>query len=53
MIRFSNGTPESVWLSEHAGGSAFTYAAMEKYKGGVRPIIYMGNGTHANWAITG
>ena len=53
MIRFLDGVPQSIYLSEHVSGSAYNYSAMEKYNGGVRPVIYIGNGTHANWAITG
>lgn len=51
MIRFLNGVPQSIWLSQHASGEAFTYSAMAK--SGVRPIVYVGKGTHANWAVSG
>jgi len=33
MIRFVNGVPETVWLSQHSNGMAFTYRAMEKENG--------------------
>ena len=33
MIRFVNGVPETVWLSQHSNGMAFTYEAMEKENG--------------------
>jgi hypothetical protein len=51
MIRFTNGTPQAVWFSQHASGQAFTYNALEKK--GKRPIAYSGNGTHANYAVKG
>ncbi|KAJ8610880.1 hypothetical protein MRB53_038268 [Persea americana] len=51
MIRFINGTPSYVWLSEHANGEAFTWAALPK--NGIRVITYSANGTHANWATLG
>jgi hypothetical protein len=30
MIRFKNGTPKKVWLSQHANGEAYTFRALEK-----------------------
>lgn len=51
MLRFQNGVPQSIWLSQHTFGEAFTYAAMQK--SGVRPIVYVARGTHANYAISG
>ncbi|KJK67860.1 Plant protein of unknown function DUF946 [Aspergillus parasiticus SU-1] len=51
MIRFSEGVPQAIWYSQHASGQAFTYGATEKK--GKRPIAYSGNGTHANYAISG
>ncbi|KAE8328542.1 hypothetical protein BDV39DRAFT_192116 [Aspergillus sergii] len=51
MIRFSEGVPQAIWYSQHASGQAFTYGATEK--NGKRPIAYSGNGTHANYAISG
>lgn len=51
MIRFSNGTPQAMWFSQHASGQAFTYNALEKK--GKRPITYSANGTHANYAVKG
>jgi hypothetical protein len=47
MIRFNNGTPESIWLSQHEAGEAFLYTTMHKTASG-RPIVYSANGTHAN-----
>ncbi|KAF2862394.1 hypothetical protein K470DRAFT_280943 [Piedraia hortae CBS 480.64] len=51
MIRFVNATPTQVWLSQHANGEAFYYNTLEKE--GVRPVVYIANGTHANYAVTG
>ncbi|KAE9378257.1 hypothetical protein N431DRAFT_541778 [Stipitochalara longipes BDJ] len=51
MVRFQNGTPISVWLSQHEYGQAFTYKALSKK--GVRPIIYSANGGHPNYAVPG
>lgn len=51
MIRFSNGTPQALWYSQHAGGEAFTYEATEKQ--GKRPVAYSAKGTHAVYAIAG
>lgn len=51
MIRFSNGVPQAIWYSQHAGGEAFTYAATEKQ--GKRPYAYSGKGSHAVYAIAG
>ena len=53
MLRFVDGAPTSMWFSQHAGGEAFTYAAVEKYDGGVRPVVYVAQGSHANYAIAG
>ncbi|KAF9647656.1 hypothetical protein BDM02DRAFT_3156054 [Thelephora ganbajun] len=49
--RFVNGIPDIVYYSEHSGGSAYTYSAVEK--SGDRPITYAGIGTHANYATSG
>lgn len=51
MVRFKNGVPQAVWYSQHAFGEAFTYSAVQKQ--GDRPVVYVGNGTHANWATPG
>jgi hypothetical protein len=53
MVRFNNSVPQAIWYSQHSGGEAFTYAATQKYQGGVRPVVYVANGTHANYAISG
>lgn len=51
MVRFSNGTPQAMWFSQHASGQAFTYNAVQKE--GKRPYTYSANGTHANYAVAG
>ncbi|CCD55659.1 hypothetical protein ACHAPC_005269 [Botrytis cinerea] len=51
MIRFVNGTPQTVWYSQHANGQAFLYSVVEK--NGKRPIAYSARGSHANYAISG
>ena len=51
MIRFQNGIPSQVWFSQHGFGEAFTYDCLEKQ--GVRPVVYSGNGSHANYAVKG
>jgi hypothetical protein len=51
MVRFVSGVPQAVWFSQHSGGEAFTYDAVQK--DGLRPIVYVANGTHANYAIPG
>lgn len=53
MIRFSNGKPQAVWFSQHSNGEAFTYSCLNKYNGGLRPVVFSANGSHANYAITG
>lgn len=36
MLRFRNGVPESIWLSQHSNGEAYTYACLEKPADGKR-----------------
>ena len=51
MVRFQNGVPQALWLSQHEVGEAFTYSAMQK--AGIRPVVYSAIGTHANYATIG
>jgi hypothetical protein len=51
MIRFQSGEPQAVWYSQHANGEAFTYAAVQKQ--GIRPLAFVANGSHANYATSG
>ncbi|KAL8286940.1 hypothetical protein RQP46_003946 [Phenoliferia psychrophenolica] len=51
MIRFLDGVPQSMFYSQHSDGEAFTYEAVEKE--GVRPVLYVATGSHANYATAG
>ncbi|KAI9743941.1 MAG: Vacuolar protein sorting-associated protein 62 [Claussenomyces sp. TS43310] len=51
MVRFVNGAPTQMFLSEHEFGVSYTFEAMEKQ--GQRPVIYSGVGTHAMYATPG
>ena len=51
MIRFENGHPRGLFFSEHEGGQAYGWDAVEKY--GDRPVIYSAIGSHAMYALPG
>lgn len=51
MIRFENRLPAAIWYSQHGGGQAFAYDAVEKI--GKRPVSYSARGSHANYAVAG
>jgi hypothetical protein len=59
MLRFTNGTPSSIWYSQHGSGSAYSYSAVEKFASpddstrNGRPISYSARGTHANYPTAG
>ena len=55
MLRFPSpeAAPEAMWYSQHANGQAFRYSSVEKDADGVRPVVYVAKGSHANYAITG
>jgi hypothetical protein len=57
MVRFQHGTPRAMFLSEHAGGKAYLWKALEKraQKDGkpARPVIYSAVGSHAMYASPG
>ncbi|KIW72895.1 hypothetical protein PV04_01056 [Phialophora macrospora] len=54
MVRFINGVPQAMWFSQHSSGQAFAYAAVGKYgDDAVRPIVYVAQGSHANYAVAG
>ncbi|KAI3397902.1 hypothetical protein diail_10071 [Diaporthe ilicicola] len=63
MVRFENGVPRAMFLSEHAGGQAYAWAALEKKRlnattNGVseiieRPVIFSAVGSHAMYAFPG
>lgn len=53
-IRFRNGTPESVWYSQHSNGLAFTWGAAPKHPSQQdRLLSYSAKGSHANYATAG
>jgi hypothetical protein len=51
MVRFVNGQPSVVYYSQHTGGSAYQYSAVQK--NGVRPVSYAATGSHANYPTAG
>ncbi|KAJ4267760.1 Vacuolar protein sorting-associated protein 62 [Fusarium torreyae] len=51
MVRFENGVPRGVFFSEHEGGQAYAFEAVEKR--GERPVIYSAVGSHAMYALPG
>lgn len=51
MIRFEHGVPRGVFFSEHEGGQAYAFEAVEKR--GDRPVIYSAVGSHAMYALPG
>ncbi|KAL8798748.1 MAG: hypothetical protein Q9223_007772 [Gallowayella weberi] len=51
LVRFEDGKPKHVFVSEHYFGQAYTYDAVEKL--GKRPIIYSAVGTHAMYVTPG
>ncbi|KAL2016441.1 hypothetical protein VTK56DRAFT_3528 [Thermocarpiscus australiensis] len=57
MVRFQHGIPRAMFLSEHAGGKAYTWQALEKrpQRGDkpARPVIYSAVGSHAMYAAPG
>ncbi|KAL2259236.1 hypothetical protein VTK26DRAFT_7158 [Humicola hyalothermophila] len=57
MVRFQHGIPRAMFLSEHAGGKAYTWHALEKRAQKddkpPRPVIYSAVGSHAMYASPG
>ncbi|PNS21673.1 hypothetical protein CAC42_1527 [Sphaceloma murrayae] len=51
LIRFQNGKPSHVFLSEHNFGEAYAWSAMEKL--GDRPVTFSATGSHAMYATPG
>lgn len=51
MVRFEHGVPRGVFFSEHEGGQAYAFEAVEKR--GERPVIYSAVGSHAMYALPG
>ncbi|KAL1844986.1 hypothetical protein VTK73DRAFT_1388 [Phialemonium thermophilum] len=60
MVRFENGIPRALFMSEHAGGQAFAWSALEKFQTRTadnetieRPVLYSAIGSHAMYAVPG
>ncbi|KAI1501477.1 hypothetical protein F5X99DRAFT_200760 [Biscogniauxia marginata] len=56
MIRFEAGIPRAVFFSEHEGGQAYAWRAVEKRGNATqiqRPVIYSAVGSHAMYATPG
>ncbi|KAI0012291.1 hypothetical protein F4779DRAFT_569111 [Xylariaceae sp. FL0662B] len=56
MIRFESGIPRAVFFSEHEGGQAYAWQAVEKRGNATqiqRPVIYSAVGSHAMYATPG
>lgn len=66
MIRFESGVPRALFLSEHEGGQAYAWSALEKFQPKrsededadlpplpERPVIYSAVGSHAMYAVPG
>ncbi|KAJ4862640.1 hypothetical protein T069G_03594 [Trichoderma breve] len=52
MVRFQNGVPTEIFLSQHSdSGEAFSYGALQKI--GKRALIFAAFGGHANYATKG
>ncbi|SPN97322.1 related to VPS62 - Vacuolar Protein Sorting [Cephalotrichum gorgonifer] len=51
MVRFEHGVPRGIFFSEHEGGQAYSWEAVEKVGG--RPVIYSAVGSHAMYAMPG
>lgn len=52
MIRFQDGTPQAIYLSQHDSGIAYTWDAIIKNEQG-RPSVYIALGDHACYAVVG
>ncbi|EGP86512.1 uncharacterized protein MYCGRDRAFT_22198, partial [Zymoseptoria tritici IPO323] len=50
-VRFVNGKPTQIFLSEHNFGQALTYSAVENRA--KRPVVYSALGSHAMYATPG
>ncbi|KAI0102761.1 vacuolar sorting-associated protein [Nemania sp. FL0031] len=56
MIRFESGIPRAMYFSEHEGGQAYAWKAVEKRGNDTqtpRPVIYSAVGSHAMYAMPG
>lgn len=56
MVRFESGVPRAMFFSEHEGGKAYAWQAVEKRGNATevqRPVIYSAVGSHAMYAMPG
>ncbi|KAI1200828.1 vacuolar sorting-associated protein [Nemania serpens] len=56
MVRFEAGVPRAMYFSEHEGGQAYAWQAVEKRGNATqtqRPVIYSAVGSHAMYAMPG
>ncbi|KAI0521811.1 vacuolar sorting-associated protein [Xylaria bambusicola] len=56
MVRFMAGEPRAIYFSEHEGGQAYAWQAVEKRGNATeiqRPVIYSAVGSHAMYAMPG
>ncbi|RYP37118.1 hypothetical protein DL767_003072 [Monosporascus sp. MG133] len=56
MVRFDSGVPRAVFFSEHEGGQAYAWHAVEKRGNETekqRPVLYSAVGSHAMYAMPG
>ncbi|KAI1273755.1 vacuolar sorting-associated protein [Xylaria sp. FL0933] len=56
MVRFESGVPRAMYFSEHEGGQAYAWRAVEKRGNETqpqRPVIYSAVGSHAMYAMPG
>ncbi|KAI0201921.1 vacuolar sorting-associated protein [Astrocystis sublimbata] len=56
MVRFESGEPRAMYFSEHEGGQAYAWRAVEKRENATqaeRPVIYSAVGSHAMYAMPG
>lgn len=51
MVRFEHGVPRGIFFSEHEGGQAYAWEAVEKRND--RPVLYSAVGSHAMYALPG
>ncbi|CAD6582351.1 MAG: Vacuolar protein sorting-associated protein 62 [Cyphobasidiales sp. Tagirdzhanova-0007] len=51
MVRFHNGSPTYIFLSQHSNGVAYPYSALLPTNG--RATVYIAEGDHAHYAFPG
>lgn len=50
MVRFVDGQPTHFYYSQHSGGAAYTFSAVQQIDS--RPVSYVATGSHANYAVS-